>query len=76
MGLFSNLCCVCLCVHTLREESQGDVRQWREREHRNNGVKESTSEKDKKSNQSIQLGVYQLFMAAVLFLGKERRGIG
>lgn len=52
------------------------MRQWREWEHRNNGVRESTSEEDEKSNQSIQLGVYQLCMASILFLGKKRRGIG
>lgn len=59
-----------------REESQGGVRQWRECKHRNNGVRESTSEKVEKSNQSIHLGVYQLCMASILLLGKERREIG
>jgi len=54
----------------------GAVRQRREGDHRNNGVRESTSEDDEKSNQSIQRGAYQLCMASILFLGKERGGIG
>ena len=76
--------CVLVCARlgitdwrTGGRSHKGDVRQWRECEHRNNGVRESTSEEDEKSNQSIQLGVYQLCMASVLFfLGKKRRGIG
>lgn len=52
------------------------MRQRRESKCRNNGVRESTSEEDEKYNQSIQLGVYQLCMASILFLGKKRWGIG
>lgn len=80
MGLYHNLCFLSVFRYYRLEEQRGeplgDVRQWRERKHRNNGVKESTSEEDEKSNQSIRRGVYQLCMASILFLGKERRGIG
>lgn len=41
--------CVRLAFADWREESLGDVRQQREKEHRNNGVRESTSEEDEKS---------------------------
>lgn len=84
-GLYHNLfvCVFGACVFRYqsledrREEPQGDVRQWREREHRNNGVRESTSEEDEKSSQSIQLGVYQLCMASILlFWGHRRRRRG
>lgn len=66
--------CVCLGITDQREESQGDVRQRREHEQRNNGVRESTSEEDEKSKQSIQLGVYQLCMASILFFGQGEEG--
>ncbi len=75
MGLSNLFVCVCVFwyyrLKDWREEPQGVVRQWREHEHRNNGVRESTLEEDEKSKQSIQLGVYQLCMASIHFLGKE-----
>lgn len=72
---------VCLDIYNLSLE--GGVRgkggrQGRECERRSNGVRESTSKEDEKSNKSMQLGVLLIiyvFNRVFGFLVKQKRGI-